>query len=73
MIQRISTILDFNPDERFDYVMIMKYIDEVDGSEKTQWIKLEPKKSYDKEKNKEENDIYLEFMRDADYSKGLQK
>ena len=72
MIQRISKIINFNPDERFDYAMIMTYPEGegVEGdSMKHEWIKLGSLKSKEEEQTKEQNDTYNEFLRDPDYRK----
>ena len=50
----------------------MKYIDEADGSVKSQWIKLEPTKNND-QKNREDNVLLKEFLRDPDYKRGILK
>ena len=53
--------------------MIMTYPDEVPGGPMIhQWITLKSFKSIEEEKKKEENDTYQEFLKDADYRKGIE-
>jgi hypothetical protein len=40
MSQRVAKIINFNFDERFDYAMIVQYIDPENGEEKVKWEKL---------------------------------
>jgi hypothetical protein len=40
MSQWVAKIINFNFDERFDYSMIVHYIDPENGEEKVKWEKL---------------------------------